>query len=77
MPIVAVVTATLRCMFSEGEGAWGDELLMHGAPLVLVPWGLRRVLCSLLLIIKGLCHFLMYAWDQISLFRTYTPLHTI
>ena len=53
----------------RGEGAWGDELLMHGAPIILVPW-------PFLCVVKGLGHFLMYAWDQISLIRTYTALQS-
>ena len=50
---------------------------MHGAPLALAPWGDVLCLCLFFhLIIKGRCHFLMYAWDQISLIRTYTALQS-
>ena len=48
---------------------------MHGAPLSLAPWG-EVLFLFFLLIIKGRCHFLMYAWDQISLIRTYTALQS-
>ena len=50
---------------------------MHGAPLAMAPWGDVLCLCIFVhLIIKGRCHFLMYAWDQISLIRTYTALQS-
>ena len=69
------------CMPIRGPCAWEDTLLMHGTPLTwprlfAIPWTLMilwtKGFVSYLVIFWG--QNLMYAWDQISLIRSYTEL---